>query len=191
MADSLSVVNDFQNNRPIYFKVILPIQDILPNVDFIFYNGRLICQGPQSGRSKDGIRSSYLVHRTVTIPAVNSNSRPVTNRPVPPNNNVNVIFEEPVKPIVRPTNPPVRATSRKPVSPTNPVTQVTQNSQVTKGNVNNQCGQSTVVAALVIGGQKFRRGQFPWIVAFYYQVRAGHSEFICGGTLVSSNLNYI
>lgn len=179
ISDALSVVNDFENNRPIYFKVILPIQDILPNVDFIYYNNRIICQGPQSGRSREGIRSTYLVHRTVTIPplANSNNNRPVI-RPPPNNNNVNVVFEEPV---LRPKNPTREQPTIRPISTV---------SQDTKINENVECGQSTSVTSLIIGGHKINRGQWPWIVAFFYLVRAGHSEFVCGGTLVSSNRKY-
>lgn len=44
------------------------------------------------------------------------------------------------------------------------------------------CGASvTGAAALIKGGKKFRRGEFPWLTALFYD-----KEFICGGSIVSS-----
>lgn len=46
-------------------------------------------------------------------------------------------------------------------------------------NDNDVCGKSvTATTALIIGGSLFKKGDFPWMAAFFY-----NDEFICGGSL--------
>lgn len=47
------------------------------------------------------------------------------------------------------------------------------------------CGISKKGAGLVVRGQNFRRGDFPWIVALIYTLTKPPSYF-CGGTLIST-----
>lgn len=49
-----------------------------------------------------------------------------------------------------------------------------------------QCGRSEMTVGLVVGGQKFRRGDFPWIVALFFRENDTSHQYFCGGTLISS-----
>lgn len=57
--------------------------------------------------------------------------------------------------------------------------------------VNDVCGVSNfkepVGAGLVKGGHVVGRGQFPWLVAYFYNSKYTN-EFICGGSLISQKL---
>lgn len=46
------------------------------------------------------------------------------------------------------------------------------------------CGVAKIHSGLIVNGQSFKRGTFPWIVALIYTGR-NTEIFFCGGTLVS------
>lgn len=48
----------------------------------------------------------------------------------------------------------------------------------------NLCGVPVNIVGLIIQGQNFTRGSFPWIVALM-QTRSSPPEFFCAGTLIS------
>lgn len=47
------------------------------------------------------------------------------------------------------------------------------------------CGKPVLTTALIFGGHKIDRGQFPWLAALYRKKKKGSMEFKCGSTLVS------
>lgn len=47
------------------------------------------------------------------------------------------------------------------------------------------CGVPKRISGLIIRGQSFSRGSFPWIVALLYK-QTEPPSFFCGGTLISS-----
>lgn len=49
----------------------------------------------------------------------------------------------------------------------------------------NNCGVSGQPAGLIVNGAQSNRGAWPWLVAIY---QIDENKFICGGTLVSSNI---
>lgn len=48
------------------------------------------------------------------------------------------------------------------------------------------CGEPKVNSGLIVRGQRFSRGNFPWIVALTY-TKVHPPAFFCGGTIISSN----
>lgn len=48
-----------------------------------------------------------------------------------------------------------------------------------------RCGVSKGPTGFIVRGQRFSRGDFPWIVALLH-TRDGPPSFFCGGTLISS-----
>lgn len=47
------------------------------------------------------------------------------------------------------------------------------------------CGKGLNVTPLIIGGEGFERGSFPWLVALLYTGKSEQS-FFCGGVLVNN-----
>lgn len=56
----------------------------------------------------------------------------------------------------------------------------------TSTNIRTTCGNSaTTIKSRIIGGSETSKGDWPWIVAFYYNVN-GNPTFTCGSTLISN-----
>lgn len=60
------------------------------------------------------------------------------------------------------------------------------------GLIEENCGVSAIeaeedVTGLINGGQRVIRGQFPWLVAYFYNNKY-NTDFICGGSLISQRL---
>lgn len=49
----------------------------------------------------------------------------------------------------------------------------------------NNCGVSGKPTGLIVNGSQSNRGAWPWLVAIY---KIDGNKFICGGTLLSSNI---
>lgn len=49
----------------------------------------------------------------------------------------------------------------------------------------NNCGVSGRPTSLIVNGSQSNRGTWPWLVAIY---KVDGNKFICGGTLVSTNI---
>lgn len=55
----------------------------------------------------------------------------------------------------------------------------------TKAQQFNNCGVSGKPTGLIVNGSQSKKGTWPWLVAIY---KIDGNKFICGGTLVSSNI---
>lgn len=55
-----------------------------------------------------------------------------------------------------------------------------------KRSESDQCGIPSQTTGLVIGGEEFIRGQWPWMVALM-QKNSTPPKLFCGGVLISSN----
>lgn len=186
--DQNAAVHSFENNYPIFYKVTLPLQNILPNLDSIYYNNRLICQGPTVPKGRTGVTTINLIHK-LTMPN-NEFSNFIRQTTWKPQNSNSPDYDDRFyssdvtpstqKPIVR-----LLSTTQRP-SRTVPKT---EQYIASKSSRNQQCGRSIAVVSLIKGGRKIRRGQWPWIVAFFHQISLVNSDFICSGSLVSRKYN--
>lgn len=49
-------------------------------------------------------------------------------------------------------------------------------------NPSDDCGTITIATSLIKGGQKYRKGEWPWLVGMFYQ-----NDFFCGGSISNTN----
>ncbi|CAO1412374.1 unnamed protein product [Diamesa serratosioi] len=184
--------DDILNNRPLLYRVQFPVQNPVPKVTAIMYNNKLICSGPPD-------QGSYVT----TISLEHTFFTGLQNRPITSNNQPSSFNNQPparqpqnnyhTQPL--PTAAPVRTTVAQtlPPSPTRqpnrnsgrPSTSAPPQSSAEHTSDNPTCGKKeTTVLSLIYGGDNIKRGDWPWLVAFYTNI--GNSlNFICGGSLIS------
>lgn len=104
------------------------------------------------------------------------------------------LTQPPTRPTTRQTRPTTRYTTTRYTTtsttenPTSPWNNEDTDDKIVF--LNEVCGEKSVkktTSGFIKGGQKAIRGQFPWLVAYFYQEKHSN-EFICGGSLISSYL---
>lgn len=157
----------------------IPLQNILPNVDSIYYNKRLICQGPSADRTRTGVTTINLLHK-LTMPnnGFSNFIRPTTQKPqfvntpkITTSTRKPVYTQSTTQRTYR-TVPSTQVYSRNPPKTERPSTQSSTRRSTTEHYIEQytdskpqQCGRAISGISLIKGGKKIKRGQ--WVLNFF------------------------
>ena len=118
------------------------------------------------------------------------NNQQPARQPQNNNNQQPLQTEAPIRQPIRTTLPPwsKQPTKKQNRPPTrDPTRAPIQSSEENQSDSNISCGKKeTTVLSLVYGGEDSKRGDWPWLVA-YYNNGKDTTGFICGASLVSAN----
>ncbi|XP_070491941.1 serine protease gd-like isoform X2 [Chironomus tepperi] len=181
VKDKESAYKDLLNGYAVQYRIRFPIQNPVPKLITVYYNNRIFCSNPNDKYRND--ITINLEHNMSVTPLQQSNhNRNKQNNQKYQNtqNSQNNRNTQQAQNIQR--NPQQYQT-------TNRINPFEKNKYEKFAEYNSQCGlpfqklpEST---GLVINGKPAKKGQFPWLAAYYHNgVR--ESGFICGGSLVSS-----
>ncbi|KAJ0173208.1 hypothetical protein K1T71_011384 [Dendrolimus kikuchii] len=192
---------------PIKYKVNFPVSSPLPVLTSIVANGKLLCHGPGDIPGRNQIVTTINLEHVLTLSSGPGYSPFITDFVVPenlyesgPSYSVSKVPVDPevlfaTVPVAVTTNqarptpgisivPPVSTASTKDFTVTQQIN-ADRPEEVTEEDTTVECGVASSGAnALIIHGDEYLRGDWPWVVALFKKNKQ-NLMFICSGTLVS------